>query len=123
MLGFLFAFAYREKIENGELQFSTFLNKRLYRLVPLLVVTTLVIFSVRFFYEHQYDLSLVCVEGGDSDCNTDIFTNLVSDWISVSIAFTYTGMILGDISFDLYLWNCPILLIVLFLHIYTMKPD
>lgn len=61
---------------------------------------------------------------------------LVSDWSSVSTMFIFCGLILigynskminrigsmklfvilGDISYDLYLWNCPILLLVLFLH-------
>lgn len=76
--GFLFAYAYRERIKSGNLCFADFFEKRLKRLVPLLVITTLAMF---FLY--------ICLERTTGVRNADI-TELIksiilldSTWCSI----------------------------------------
>lgn len=246
MSGLPFACSYRAKIESGALEFSTFVDKRLCRLLPLSVLTTLVMFPLRVLYEHLYgyffsgyaDLNsligsvfltdstllkcrvnppawqisklivcyilgfvlcryhkklgiitfflpimlglvvqefdmeypllefhisrayiaffagvlmekvlmifqslkisswCICLGGGILTAVPLFLRGLVSDWSSVSTLFIFTGMIiigyfskvinwlgqtklfvlLADISYDLYLWNAPILILILLLH-------
>jgi Predicted acyltransferases len=49
--GMLFAYVYREQIESGSLHFAEFFNKRLGRLLPLAIVTTISMFFLRILVE------------------------------------------------------------------------
>lgn len=58
MSGLLFAFAYRQRIEEGSLTFATFMNKRLIRLIPLCVITTCWLFPLKIVFERLYGIAL-----------------------------------------------------------------
>lgn len=49
--GLLFAYAYREQIKSGTLQFAEFFGRRLDRLLPLAIATTISMFFLRILVE------------------------------------------------------------------------
>lgn len=76
MSGLLFAFVYKERIEKGELKFAVFMNKRIFRLIPLLVITTIAIFPLRVIYERKYGVSFFV---GQADLNSLISSIFLSN--------------------------------------------
>lgn len=49
--GLMFAYAYQDRIESGELPFANFFDKRLKRFMPLTIITTFVMFFLRILLE------------------------------------------------------------------------
>lgn len=49
MSGLLFVYAYLEQIENGKMNFSVFIWNRVIKLIPLVIITTIVMFVLQIF--------------------------------------------------------------------------